>query len=102
IYPSMSMGGKSSELYGQVRDGMADIVWTSLGYTPGVFRRAEVFELPLIHQGSAVQTTIALNNSLDMLAEDFKDIKLLFLHSHGGNVLHSGGKAVKGFDDVKG
>ncbi|MBB95206.1 MAG: C4-dicarboxylate ABC transporter substrate-binding protein [Rhodobacteraceae bacterium] len=102
IAPSMAMGGKPNELYGQVRDGAADIVWTILGYTPGVFPRSEVFELPLVHAGSATQTTIALNASLDMLAEDFKDVKVLFLHSHQGNLIHSATKPVRSFDDVAG
>ncbi|MBY6090909.1 TRAP transporter substrate-binding protein [Maritimibacter alkaliphilus] len=102
IAPSMSMGGKPNELYGQVRDGAADIIWTILGYTPGVFPRSEVFELPLVHAGSARQTTIALNASLDMLAEDFKDVKVLFLHSHEGNLIHSATKPVRSFEDVAG
>lgn len=102
IFPSMSMGGKPNELYGQVRDGTADIVWTLLGYTPGIFTRTEVFELPTVHRGSAKATTIALNQSLDMLADDFKDVHVLFLHSHDGNLIHSATKPVRGFDDVKG
>ncbi|MDX1486498.1 MAG: C4-dicarboxylate ABC transporter substrate-binding protein, partial [Alphaproteobacteria bacterium] len=44
IFPSMSLGGKPPELYRQVRDGTVDIIWTLIGYTPGVFPRAEVFE----------------------------------------------------------
>ncbi|SFK04975.1 TRAP transporter substrate-binding protein [Celeribacter neptunius] len=102
IYPSMSMGGKPSELYSQVRDGTADIVWTLLGYTPGVFPRTEVFELPTVHRGSATDTTIALNASLDLLAEDFEDIHILFLHSNDGNLIHSGNKEVTKFEDVAG
>ncbi|WP_460274306.1 TRAP transporter substrate-binding protein [Celeribacter sp. ULVN23_4] len=102
IYPSMSMGGKPGELYGQVRDGTADIVWTLLGYTPGVFPRTEVFELPTVHKGSATDTTIALNASLDLLAEDFEDVHILFLHANDGNLIHSGGKEVTTFEDVAG
>ncbi|MCA0918795.1 TRAP transporter substrate-binding protein [Pseudooceanicola nanhaiensis] len=102
IAPSMSMGGKPNELYGQVRDGTADIIWTILGYTPGVFPRSEVFELPLVHAGSAADTTVALNASLDMLADDFKDVKVLFLHSHDGNLIHTSTKAVRSFDDAAG
>lgn len=102
IFPSMSMGGKANELYGQARDGVADIVWTALGYTPGVFRRSEVFELPLVHQGSAKQTTIAMNAAYDMLSDDFEDIKIIFLHTHDGNIIHSGTKPVRSFDDVAG
>lgn len=102
IYPSMSMGGRANELYGQVRDGFADIVWVPLGYTPGVFRRAEVFELPLVHAGSARHTTTALNKSLDLLGEDFQAVQLLFLHSHGGNYIHSATRPARTFDDVNG
>ncbi|MEZ5824830.1 MAG: TRAP transporter substrate-binding protein [Geminicoccaceae bacterium] len=102
IFPSMSMGGKPNELYGQVRDGAADIVWTLLGYTPGVFPRSEVFELPLVHAGSATDTTIALNASLDLLAEDFKDVHVLFLHTHDGNLIHSADRPVRTFEDAAG
>jgi len=102
IFPSMSLGGKPPELYGQVRDGTADFVWTLLGYTPGVFPRSEVFELPLVHAGSARASTIALNKSLDMLAGDFTDVQVVFLHTHDGNLIHSASKPVKSFDDVNG
>ena len=102
IFPSMSMGGKPNELYGQVRDGSADIVWTLLGYTPGVFPRTEVFELPLVHRGSATDTTIALNASMDMLADDFKDVHVLILHSHDGNLIRMATKPLKSFTDIEG
>lgn len=102
IFPAMSMGGKPGELYSQVRDGSADIVWTILGYTPGVFPRTEVFELPTVHRGSAAATTQALNASLDMLAEDFEDVHVLFLHTHDGNLIHSGTKPVESFADAAG
>ncbi|AJE46175.1 TRAP transporter substrate-binding protein [Celeribacter indicus] len=102
IYPSMSMGGTPAELYGQVRDGTADIVWTLLGYTPGVFPRSEVFELPTVHKGSARDTTIALNASLDLLAEDFKDVHVLFLQANDGNLIHSANREVTTYEDVAG
>ncbi len=102
IYPSMSMGGSPPELYNQVRDGAADIVWTVLGYTPGVFPRAEVFELPTVHRGSAEATTKAMNASMDWLAPDFKDVHVLFLHSHDGNVLHSAKDVITKFDQLEG
>lgn len=102
LFPSMAMGGKPSELYGQVRDGTADIIWTVLGYTPGVFPRSEVYELPLVHKGSATTTTIALNSTMDMLAEDYKDVKIIFLHANDGNVIHSATKPIRTFEDAKG
>jgi len=88
IFPSMSMGGKPPELYRQVRDGSADIIWTVTGYTPGVFPRTEAFELPTVHLGSAVATNLAIDDTFEMIAEDFKDIKPLLVHAHDGNALH--------------
>jgi len=88
IFPAMSMGGTPPELYRQVRDGSADIVWTEIGYTPGLFPRTEVFELPSIHLGSAKQTNLAIQYSLDLIKDDFKDIHPLLIHVHAGNALH--------------
>src|SRR5262245_44112882 len=43
LYPSMSLGGAPPQLFGQVRDGVVDIIWTVNGYTASVFPRSEVF-----------------------------------------------------------
>ena len=88
IFPSMAMGGRPPELYSQVRDGVADSVWTLIGYTPGVFPRAEVFELPGVHRGSATATNQAIQDLMPLLAEDFADIVPLLVHVHTGNALH--------------
>ena len=47
-YPSMQLGGSPPSLYGQARDGVVDIIWTVLGYTPGLFPTVEAFELPFM------------------------------------------------------
>ena len=44
----MSLGGRPPELMDQAIDGVADIVWTVVGYTPGRFPSTEVFELPFM------------------------------------------------------
>jgi TRAP-type transport system periplasmic protein len=44
----MQLGGAPPQLYDQARDGVADIVWTLPGNTPGRFPRIEVIELPFI------------------------------------------------------
>ncbi len=102
IFPSMSMGGRPPELYRQVRDGFADIVWTLPGYTPGVFPRAEVFELPSVHQGSATQTNAAIQAIWEEIAADFEDIHPLLLHVHAGNAIHLRGGTVASVEDVQG
>jgi len=88
IFPSMSLGGRPPELYNQARDGVADIVWTLAGYTPGVFPRTEVFELPGVHQNSARATTLAIQDLMGELAPDFADVRPILIHTHAGNALH--------------
>ena len=55
----MQLGGKPPQLFDQARDGIVDVAWTLLSYTPGRFPIAEVFELPFMG-GTATQTTMAL------------------------------------------
>lgn len=102
IFPAMSMGGKPPELYNQVRDGLADIVWTLGGYTPGVFPHVEVFELPSVHKGSALATTLAIQDNIEMFAADFKKVHLLLAHVHAGQVLHMREKRVVAPADLAG
>lgn len=102
IFPSMSMGGKPPELYGQVRDGFADIVWTLPGYTAGQFPRSEVFELPTVHEGSAEATNQAIQDVWPMIEEDFSDVHPLLLHVHAGNALHLREAEVQSVEDVEG
>jgi len=102
IFPSMSMGGKPPELYRQVRDGAADIVWTLIGYTPGVFPRSEVFELPTVHRGDAAATNQAIQDNFKLIADDYKDLKPILVHVHAGNAIHMRDKPVRTVADLKG
>lgn len=103
IYPSMTLGGKPPELYRQVRDGAVDLAWTVVGYTPGVFPRSEVFELPSVHRGDARATNLAIADVYaDMLADDFRDVHPILIHTHAGNALHLTDKAVRRVADLKG
>ena len=103
IYPAMALGGKPPDLYRQVRDGVADVVWTLPGYTPGVFPRVEVFELPTVHEGSALATNLAIQDLYEEhLAADFTDIQPLLVHVHSGNALHLVDRPVRAPADVAG
>ncbi len=102
IFPSMSLGGKPADLYQQLRDGTADLVWMLPAYTPGVFPRLEVFELPGVHQGSAKATTLAIQDMMDAIKEDIEDVKPILIHVHGGNALHLSKKKITRLQDLKG
>lgn len=89
IFPSMQLGGKPPELFDQAKDGVADIVWTVPGYTPGRFPRTEVFELPFIASRRGIVNAKASQDYADThLSDEVKDVKLLSFWSHDGGVIH--------------
>lgn len=103
IFPAMSLGGKPPELIRQVRDGVVDIVWTVNGYTPGLFPRTEVFELPFIHTNDPAATNLAMNDLFEEhLAEEFDGLKVLFNHVHAGQAIHTVDAEVRSPDDMRG
>jgi len=104
LYPAMSLGGKPPELINQVRDGVVDIVWTVNGYTPNLFPRSEAFELPFVHTNNATATNLAMRDMFlgGQIAEDYKDVKVMFLHVHAGQGIQMAEKEVRKPDDLKG
>jgi TRAP-type transport system periplasmic protein len=102
LYPSMQLGGTPPQLYDQVRDGVVDVVWTLPGYTPNRFPRTEAFELPFV-AGNAEQTSQAFWEFYEKhLANDFKDVKILAVHTHGPGLIHAKGQGVRKLEDMKG
>ena len=91
LFPSMQLGGKPPQLFDQARDGIVDISWTLLGYTPGRFPIAEVFELPFM-SGTAAQTTAALQEfQAKYLGDEMGQVKPLLLHAPAGYKFHMRG-----------
>nr|WP_240789535.1 TRAP transporter substrate-binding protein [Pseudooceanicola onchidii] len=89
-YPSMQLGGKPPELVDQVMDGVADIVWTVTGYTPGRFPRSEAFEMPFtMTNGEDTSRAYWQYVEKNMLDQDFKDLKMLAVWVHGPGLIHS-------------
>jgi TRAP-type C4-dicarboxylate transport system substrate-binding protein len=103
IYPSMSLGGAPPALIRQVTDGVVDIVWTVNGYTPNLFPRSEVFELPTVFTNDIEATNLAMREVFDQyLAEEYKDVHVLFLHVHAGQALQMASKPVHHPADLAG
>lgn len=101
IFPSMQLGGSPSQLYDQVRDGMADIIWTLPGATPGRFPKIEVFELPFVANKRAVANAQAVQALYEaQLRDEFKDVHPICLWAHDHGVIHAG-KQIKSLEDMK-
>ena len=89
-FPSMQLGGTPPQLIDQAIDGVADVIWTVAGYTPGRFPQLEVFELPFIST-SAEATSRAYWELAEarMMDTDFAAFKPLGLWVHGPGLIHS-------------
>jgi len=102
LFPSMQLGGKPPQLFDQARDGIVDISWTLLGYTPGRFPIAEVFELPFM-SGTAAQTTAALQDfQAKYLGEELAQVKPLLLHAPAGYKFHMRSDPITSLADLRG
>ena len=101
-HPAMELGGTPAQLYDQVKDGAADVVWTLPGYTPGRFPRVEVFELPFMMSNAEATSRAYWDYVHTMVPDEFKDVQVLAVQVHGPGVIHTVNKPVKSVADIKG
>jgi TRAP-type C4-dicarboxylate transport system substrate-binding protein len=102
IYPAMQLGGRAPQLYDQVRDGIADVVWTLPGYTPGRFPTIEVFELPFL-PANAEATSQAVQAFYEKhQPQEFADIHPLMFHVHAPGLFHMKGAPIRTLEDLQG
>ncbi len=101
LFHAMQLGGAPPQLFDQARDGVVDLTWTVLGYTPGRFNKSEVFELPFM-SGSAEQSSRAFQEYVEKhAADEFKDVKLIAVHTHGPGLFHTK-TPVTGLESLRG
>ncbi|MCG6901166.1 MAG: TRAP transporter substrate-binding protein [Rhodobacter sp.] len=89
-FPSMQLGGKPPELLDQAIDGVADVVWTVVGYTPGRFPSTEVFELPfMVEDARAASYAYWKMFESHMKDTEFKDVHIVGTWVHGPGMFHT-------------
>ena len=102
VFPAMQLGGKPSDLYGQARDGVVDIVWTLPGYSAGRFPLTEAFELPFIC-ADAEATSQALNDFYrTWLRGEYEDTHPLVFHAAAPGHIHTADREVRTLEDLEG
>jgi len=101
LFASMQLGGAPSDLYDQARDGVADIVWTQPGLSPGRFPSVEVFELPFVAGRSALANARAVQEFAEAgLKDEFRAVRPLCVCAHDHALIHAN-RAVATMDDLK-
>ncbi len=101
-YPAMQLGGAPPSLFDQARDGVVDIIWTVLGYTPGRFQKTEAFELPFMVTSGAATSKAFHQYVTENALDEFADVKPLVFHTHGPGLLHVNGRTVESIEDMEG
>jgi len=102
LFPSMQLGGAPPQLYDQARDGVVDLIWTVLGYTPGRFPRTEAIEAPFVSHRSSLVNCLTIQELADKhIGEEFHDTQLICLFAHDRGVFHVDRKIEK-MEDFKG
>jgi TRAP-type C4-dicarboxylate transport system substrate-binding protein len=90
LFPSMQLGGAPAQLFDQVRDGTADIVWAMPSRAPGRFPKLEAFELPFVPSSRALVSSMAIQDYAEAAAGDeFHDLHPLCVACSDRGVLHA-------------
>jgi TRAP-type C4-dicarboxylate transport system substrate-binding protein len=101
IFPSMQLGGAPAQLFDQLRDGTADIVWAAPSHTPGRFPKIEVFELPFVASRRALVSSKAIQDFAAInLKDEFRDIHPLCFACRDRGVIHAK-RAIQSMADIK-
>ncbi|MDG1430632.1 MAG: TRAP transporter substrate-binding protein [Paracoccaceae bacterium] len=89
-FGTMALGGTPPELFDQAVDGITDISWTVIGYTPGRFPSTEVMELPFMVDDARAASSALWNLTESQLMDtEFKDVKVLGTWVHGPGMFHT-------------
>lgn len=98
-YPSMQLGGKPPELMDQAIDGVADIVWTVVGYTPGRYPTMEVMELPfMVADARAASYAYWKLYESRLKDTEFANLHILATWVHGPGLFHTKAPVTKPAD----
>ncbi|MES1929541.1 TRAP dicarboxylate transporter subunit DctP [Salinisphaera dokdonensis CL-ES53] len=102
IYPSMQLGGSPATLFDQAESGQVDIIWTVLGYAPGRFRKAEVFDLPFLPTTGEATSKAAHAYAMEHMQDELKGVYPIAVHTHSPGAIHTRGEPVKTMSDMRG
>lgn len=102
VYPSSTLA-KPPALYDAVSNRIADVSLTVQGYTANRFPLTQVVELPGIAK-SAANGSCIIQHLYDeqLISDEYKDTKPLFLFTHGPGHIHTTNKLIKQPADFEG
>jgi TRAP-type C4-dicarboxylate transport system substrate-binding protein len=104
VYYSQTLS-KGKESWKAVKSGIADIAWCPQGYWPGLTPLTDVISLPGLPFRTAEEGSEMLWRLYDqtpVIQKEFKDVKVLLLHTSEPYLLITRDKPVQTIEDIKG
>ena len=102
VYPAQTLG-KAPAGYDNTVRGITDIAWTVQGYTAGRFPLSQIIELPgLFDKGVVGSCAFQKLYDSGALDEEYKEVKVLYVHTHGVGQLHTKNQQITKLEDMKG
>lgn len=104
MYPGGALAS-AADSYDAVVTNIADIAWFNTGYTPGQFPLTDALNLPFVPGDSSVSFSKTIQQYYDQYApvqDEYKNVKLLWLHATDPYQIITTGKQVKTVEDLKG
>lgn len=101
FFPAMQLGGTPAQLVDQVKNGVADVVWTAPGYSAGRFPVIEAFELPFMVSDALSGSRGVWKYYQQNAQQEFAGFKVLAFHVDGGQAIHTAKREVKTLADWK-
>lgn len=102
FYPAMQLGGTPAQLMDLAQDGIADIVFTLPGYTPGRFPIMEVMELPFMTIDGEYSSRVAWQIYQEFAQEEFAMVKPLAFNVHDRGQILNNRRPITKIEDFKG
>lgn len=102
FYPAMQLGGTPAQLVDQVKNGVADVVWTAPGYSAGRFPMIEAFELPFMVSDAANGSKALWKFYQQYAQQEFSAYKVLAFHVDGGQAVNTASRQVTGLASFAG
>ena len=101
LFPAMQLGGTPAQLVDQVKNAVADVVWTAPGYSAGRFPAIEAFELPFMVSSATSGNRAMWKYYQQYAQQEFAAFKVLAFMTDGGQATHTGKKEIKTAADWK-
>lgn len=102
VFPAGTQLGNVARQQEQVVAGVVDIAHGLHGIPRGRFPRTSLIDMPFLTDDAGAATYALWQLLPDVLAEEYKGLKVLALHAHNGGLLHTSRKKVETMEDMKG